>query len=133
MKKLFLILHFITFWLCSKAQSNAFLYIESRNNQPFYLTIDSNRYQRHFSTLQIVPELLEGPLLVVVQLQNQPKEVFSFHLTMPAASHRSFLLDKNQENQWVLFDLERNYTLHANNELEEDQEQFNRYKQLRSK
>ena len=99
MKKYFFALYFILFCLNTKGQSNAFLYIESRNNQAFYLTIDSNRYQRHFNTLQIVPEVLEGPIVVSIQLQNQPKEVYNFYITMPSASHRSFLLDKNQENQ----------------------------------
>ena len=42
------------------------------------------------------------------------------------------LVNKNQENEWVLFDFERNYTLHANNE-QEDQELFKSFQLLQAK
>ena len=132
MKKHFLYYCFIFSGIATHAQSSSYLYIESSTKNPFYITIDSNRYQRHFNSLQIVPELLEGPMMVSIQLQNQTTESYHFYLNMPAAAHRSFLLEKNQENDWVLFDLEHNYSLHANNE-QEDQLLFINAQRLQSK
>jgi hypothetical protein len=132
MKTRGLIVFFLLLAMITKAQNYSYLYIESNNKNPFYIAIDSNRYQRHFNTLQIVPELIEGPMMLSIQLQNQPKETYNFYIQMPPASHRSFLLEKNQENQWILFDLERNYSIHANKD-QEDIELFKSFQLLRSK
>jgi hypothetical protein len=63
-------------------------------------------------------------------LEQNPEKINWCELSLnPSALH---LLEKNQENQWILFDLERNYSIHANKD-QEDIELFKSFQLLRSK
>ncbi|SJZ40197.1 hypothetical protein [Sediminibacterium ginsengisoli] len=96
----------LIFILCAggvQAQQARYIYIQSENNQPYYVYLNGKNYSSGSTGYLLIPQLTAGKYTITLGFPKRPTEYnFSFAL---AEEDRGFTLKPGLDNSWTLFDL----------------------------
>ncbi|MEP7079224.1 MAG: DUF4476 domain-containing protein [Ginsengibacter sp.] len=87
------------------AQEKHFIYLQTENNQPFYVKLDNNIMSSSSAGYIILPKLKQGnqTFFIGFPKSNKPEQKFEVKLD---DNNRGFLIKDFDENGYALFDLQ---------------------------
>lgn len=94
------------------AQLSHFLYLQSDNNQPFYIRYNSKIISSTSSGYLILSKLKEGPVEIIVGFpqSKQPEQPFQLNIDK---TEKGYLIKNFGEKGWGLFDLQTAAVVHT--------------------
>lgn len=94
------------------AQLSHFLYLQSDNNQPFYIRYNSKIISSTSSGYLILSKLKEGPVEIIVGFpqSKQPEQPFQINIEK---TEKGYLIKNFGEKGWGLFDLQTAAVVYA--------------------
>ena len=104
MNRIFLTFLFSTLFLGAIAQQNHFVYLQSYNNQPFYLKFENRILSSSSTGYVIIPKLNDGNYQLIVGFaKNQyPEQIFN----IAVKGNTGYELKNFPDKGWGLFDLQ---------------------------
>lgn len=104
MNRIFLSLIFSIFILAGAAQQNHFVYLQSYNNQPFYLKFENRILSSSATGYVIIPKLADGNYQLIVGFARNEFPEQTFNITVKGNS--GYELKNFSDKGWGLFDLQ---------------------------
>jgi hypothetical protein len=100
---MFLLLGMLLFSRMEAQQHARYIYIQSENNQPYYVRLNGNTYSSNASGYLLIPQLNSGDYTIQLGFARSTAEyAFSFPI---AQDDRGFSLKQGVDNGWSLFDM----------------------------
>lgn len=101
--RLSFLMAFILSVTMGSAQSN-FLYIQSENNQPYYVQMKGTVYSSNAKGYLLIPQMANGDYSLVLgfPVKEYKESTFSFSIT---GKPRGFSLKITQDGEWMLMDM----------------------------
>lgn len=87
----------------AEAQHARYIYIQSENNQPYYVKLNGANYSSNASGYLLVPQLNSGDYTVLVGFPRSMNE-YAFNIQL-GQDDRGFSLKQGVDNSWTLFDM----------------------------
>jgi hypothetical protein len=89
--------------LVANAQSN-FLYIQSENNQPYYIQFKGNTYGSNGKGYLFIPQLPNGNHSITISFPGDQYGEYTFSFTV-ADKPKGYALRITQDGEWMLMDM----------------------------
>lgn len=103
------------------ANSYSYFYIEGDKQTPFYVKMEGQMVPRLGKNYCIIPNLDAGVTYIEILFQQSKYPAQKFALKVPSGGSRGFLLQKVNDRQFALYDMQQGTYLVAGNKPEEDQ------------
>lgn len=103
------------------ANSYSYFYIEGDKQTPFYVKMEGQMVPRLGKNYCIIPNLDAGVTYIEILFQQNKYPAQKFALKVPAGGSRGFLLQKVNDRQFALYDIQQGTYLVAGNKPEEDE------------
>ncbi|GAC1532798.1 MAG: hypothetical protein NVS3B15_13270 [Sediminibacterium sp.] len=101
--RLFLLLTVLLIARNSEAQHAHYIYIQSENNQPYYVQVRGNTYSSNETGYLLIPQLPRGEYSMRIGFPKSMIE-YGFNFSM-GEEDRGFSLKQAVDNSWTLFDM----------------------------
>ncbi len=85
------------------AQSN-FLYIQSENNQPYYIQLKGNVYSSNAKGYLLIPQMRDGEYSMVLGFPVKEYKESTFNFTI-VGKPKGYSLKFTQEGEWMMMDM----------------------------
>jgi hypothetical protein len=120
MKYLFSLLLVLLTAPFSRGNSYSYVYIEGDKQTPFYVKMEGQMLPRLGKNYCIIPNLDAGVtnIEILFQQNNYPSQKFSINI--PSAGRRGFVLQKVNDRQFALYDLQQGNYIVSGNKPEDD-------------
>lgn len=105
----------------SFANNYAYIYIEGDKQTPFYVKMEGQMVPRLGKNYCIISNLDAGVTNIEVLFQQNKYPAQKFAVKVPAGGNRGFLLQKVNDRQFALYDIQQGTHLLAGNKPEDDQ------------
>ncbi len=87
----------------AEAQHARYIYIQSENNQPYYVKLNGANYSSNASGYLLVPQLNSGDYTILLGFPRSMNE-YAFKIQL-GQDDRGFSLKQGVDNSWGLFDM----------------------------
>ncbi len=87
----------------AEAQHARYIYIQSENNQPYYVKLNGANYSSNTSGYLLVPQLNSGDYTILLGFPRSMNE-YAFKIQL-GQDDRGFSLKQGVDNSWTLFDM----------------------------
>lgn len=114
---------FSFFWATAFSANYAYIYIEGDKQTPFYVKIEGQMQPRLGKNYCIIPNLAAGVTHLEILFQQNAYPAQKFSVNVPEGGGRGFLLQKVNDRQFALYDMQQGHYLVSGNKPEEDQVQ----------
>ena len=105
----------------SRANNYAYIYIEGDKQTPFYVKMEGQMLPRLAKNYCIIPNLDAGVTYIEILFQQNKYPAQKFAVNIPSGGNRGFLLQKANDRQFALYDIQQGIHLVSGNKPEEDQ------------
>ncbi|RYZ50644.1 MAG: hypothetical protein EOP49_13565, partial [Sphingobacteriales bacterium] len=105
----------------SFAKSYAYIYIEGDKQTPFYVKLEGQMMPRLGKNYCIIPNLDAGTTNIEILFQQNKFPSQKFVVKVPAEGSRGFVLQKVNDRQFALYDIQQGIYLVSGNKVEDDQ------------
>lgn len=99
---------------------NAYFYIEGDQVTPFYVKVEGKMVERFGKNYSIIPNLAAGHTNFEILFEKNKYPAQHFILDVPETGARGFVLNKVNEQQFALFDIDQKRFIVAGNRAEDD-------------
>jgi hypothetical protein len=105
----------------SFAKSYSYIYIEGDKQTPFYVKLEGQMLPRLGKNYCIIPNLDAGITNIEILFQQNKYPTQKFVVKVPAEGSRGFVLQKVNDQQFALYDMQQGIYLVSGNTAEDDQ------------
>lgn len=105
----------------SFAKSYSYIYIEGDKQTPFYVKLEGQMLPRLGKNYCIIPNLDAGITNIEILFQQNKYPTQKFVVKVPVESSRGFVLQKVNDQQFALYDMQQGIYLVSGNTAEDDQ------------
>lgn len=105
----------------SFAKSYSYIYIEGDKQTPFYVKLEGQMLPRLGKNYCIIPNLDAGITNIEILFQQNKYPAQKFVVKVPAESSRGFILQKVNDQQFALYDMQQGIYLVSGNTADDDQ------------
>jgi len=105
----------------SFAKSYTYIYIEGDKQTPFYVKLEGQMMPRLGKNYCIIPNLDAGITNIEILFQQNKFPSQKFIVKVPAEGNRGFVLQKVNDRQFALYDIQQGIYLVSGNKAEDDQ------------
>ncbi len=102
------------------ANNYSYIYIEGDKQTPFYVKMEGQMMPRLGKNYCIVPNLAAGVTNIEILFQQNAYPVQKFAINIPEAGSRGFVLQKVNDRQFALYDIQQGFYIVSGNKPEED-------------
>ena len=113
MNKYILIIFFSVCFIKVQAQQNHFVYLQTYNNQPFYLRLDGKVLSSSATGYLIIPKLNNGTYQLIIGFAKNEWPEQAYNINVKA--NTGYELKNFNEKGWGLFDLQNAEVIMGNN------------------
>lgn len=99
---------------------NAYFYIEGDQETPFYVKVEGKMMERLGKNYAIIPNLGAGHTNFEILFEKNKYPAQHFILEVPETGTRGFVLNKVNEKQFALFDIDQKRFIVSGNRAEDD-------------
>lgn len=103
------------------ANNYAYLYIEGDKQTPFYVKLEGQMQPRLGKNYCIISNLAAGVTNIEILFQQNTFPAQKFALNIPEGGSRGFVLQKVNDRQFALYDLQQGHYVVSGNKPEDDQ------------
>ncbi len=107
-------------WQALQARNYAYVYIEGDKQTPFYVKIEGQMMPRLGKNYAILPNLDAGVMNMEILFQQSKYPSQKFAIQVPEGGNRGFLLQKVNDRQFALYDLQQGFYVVSGNKAEDD-------------
>lgn len=118
--KLMLITAILTSLAIMSLAQNAYFYIEGDQETPIYVKVEGKMMERLGKNYSIIPNLAAGYTQFEILFEQNKYPAQKFILEVPETGARGFVLNKVNEKQFALYDLEQKRFILAGNNIGDD-------------
>ncbi|PSK92523.1 DUF4476 domain-containing protein [Taibaiella chishuiensis] len=104
----------------ARGNNYSYIYIEGDKQTPFYVKMEGQMLPRLGKNYCIIPNLDAGVMNIEILFQQNSYPAQKFALNIPAAGRRGFVLQKVNDRQFALYDLQQGNYIVSGNKPEED-------------
>lgn len=104
----------------SSGNSYSYVYIEGDKQTPFYVKMEGQMLPRLGRNYCIIPNLDAGVTNIEILFQQNTYPAQKFAINIPSAGRRGFVLQKVNDRQFALYDLQQGNYIVSGNKPEED-------------
>lgn len=104
----------------SFAGNYSYIYIEGDKQTPFYVKLEGQMMPRLGKNYCIIPNLAAGTTYIEILFQQNTYPAQKFAILVPEAGSRGFVLQKVNDRQFALYDIQQGSYLVSGNKPEED-------------
>ncbi|MEN9549933.1 MAG: hypothetical protein RIR12_2524 [Bacteroidota bacterium] len=104
-KKTFTLLAFLITYSCTFSQKHYFLYLQTENNQPFFVKANEKTYTAGAAGYVIIPKLIDSTYALKIGWAGKSESAISFSIPINKKDH-GFVFKKLEGKGWSLFDLQ---------------------------
>lgn len=104
----------------ARGANYSYVYIEGDKQTPFYVKMEGQMLPRLGKNYCIIPNLDAGVTNIEILFQQNDYPAQKFALNIPAGGRRGFVLQKVNDRQFALYDLQQGNYIVSGNKPEED-------------
>ncbi len=103
-----------------RGNSYSYVYIEGDKLTPFYVKMEGQMLPRMAQNYCIIPNLDAGVTNIEILFQQNTYPAQKFAINIPEAGRRGFVLQKVNDRQFALYDLQQGNYIVSGNKPEDD-------------
>lgn len=104
----------------AQSSNDAVVYIQGDKQTPFYVKMEGEMQERLGTNYAILNNLAAGEMRIQILFQQNQYPTQNFVINVPESGYRSFLLQKIDNNQFSLYDIDSKITLVTGNTGKDD-------------